>query len=276
MHPNISGRIPWETSVPSWNAEQYLKFGDERAQPCRDLIARIALASPNKIVDLGSGPGNSASMLAERWPDAEITGIDNSAEMIATATKAYPRGKWLRDEISHWASAGQSKFELVFANASLQWVPDHGKIFPQLFDRVAPGGAFAAQMPSNLDAPAMQLPREMAASEKWTRWFPKGFVDNWMVHEPAVYYDALVAVGARVELWDTRFVHIFADAAAIVEWYKGSGLRPFLEAIGDADDCAKFLNEYLAGLRGHYLPRPDGKVLFPFRRIFMIAYRADR
>lgn len=259
--------------MPTWNAEQYLKFGDERAQPCRDLIARIALRGPRTIVDLGSGPGNSAAMLAERWPDAEITGIDNSDEMIAAARKAYPAGKWQRGEISNWALQDSINPDLVLANASLQWLPDHGKLFPRILSRIAPGGAFAAQMPANLEAPAMQLPRQMAASQGWRRWFPKGFVDNWMVQEPAFYYEALSEVAGKLDIWETRYTHVFADAGAIVEWYKGSGLRPFLEAIGEAKDRAKFLEEYLAGLRHYYPPQRDGKVLFPFRRLFLVAYR---
>ncbi|HET9401911.1 MAG TPA: methyltransferase domain-containing protein [Candidatus Acidoferrales bacterium] len=262
--------------MPTWNAEQYLKFGDERAQPCRDLIARIALSDPRTIVDLGSGPGNSAAMIAERWPGAEITGIDNSEEMIQTAQKAYPARQWVREDISSWAAKTDGEWDLVFTNASLQWVPDHARVFPQLLARVSPGGAFAVQMPSNLDEPAMWIPREMAASERWRRWFPKGFVDNWSVHGLPFYYDALAPLAARLELWQTRYFHIFADAGAIVEWYKGSGLRPFLDAIQQPRDREKFVSEYLEGLREHYGPQRDGKVLFPFRRIFLIAYRPAR
>lgn len=265
-----------DSFVPTWNAEQYLKFGDERAQPCRDLIARIALSKPRSIVDLGSGPGNSASLLAGRWPAAEITGIDNSEEMIAVARKTHPAGKWLQGDITRWATEGGQSFDLVFANASLQWVPDHERVFPRLLARVAPSGAFAAQMPSNLDEPAMWIPREMAASERWRRWFPKGFVDNWWVHGLPFYYEALAPHAERLDLWQTRYFHIFADAGAIAEWYKGSGLRPFLEAISEPADREKFMAEYLDGLRQHYRPQPDGKVLFPFRRIFLIAYRPAR
>lgn len=262
--------------MPTWNAEQYLKFGDERAQPCRDLIARIASADARTIMDLGSGPGNSATMLAERWPSAEITGIDNSEEMIAAARKSHPSGKWQRDDIVRWAAESGQAFDLVFANASLQWIPDHARVFPQLFARVAHGGAFAAQMPSNLDEPAMWIPREMAASEEWRRWFPKGVVENWSVHGLPFYYDTLAPLASRLDLWQTRYFHIFADAAAIVEWYKGSGLRPFLEAILEPRARDIFLREYLEALREHYRPQSDGKVLFPFRRIFVIGYRGAR
>jgi trans-aconitate 2-methyltransferase len=262
--------------VPTWNAEQYLKFGDERAQPCRDLIARIAIESPARIIDLGCGPGNSAAMLAERWPEAKITGLDNSEEMIGVAAKACPTREWRRGEIAQWATESGERFDIVFSNAALQWVGEHRELFPKLVARVAPGGAFAAQMPSNEDERAVQLPRELAVAERWRKWFAGKRVHHWGAQERSFYYDALAPMAERIDLWETRYVHVFANADAIVEWYKGSGLRPYLEAIGDETARAEFLKEYIARVRRHYLPRASGKVLFPFRRLFVIAYRGAR
>ena len=262
--------------MPTWNAEQYLKFGDERAQPCRDLIARIAIERPARIIDLGCGPGNSAAMLAERWPEAAVVGLDNSEEMIAVAVKACPSREWRRGEIARWAVESEEQFDIVFSNAALQWVGEHGVLFPKLFERVAPGGAFAAQMPSNEDEFAVQLPRELASAERWRKWFEGKRVQHWGAQEPAFYYDAFTPAAERIDLWETRYLHVFANADAIVEWYKGSGLRPYLEAIGDATEREEFLKEYLAGVRRHYLPRASGKVLFPFRRLFVVAYRGAR
>src|SRR5262249_25622168 len=136
--------------MPTWNANQYLKFADERGLPCRDLAGRIAVADARRVIDLGCGPGNSTEVLARRWPDAKITGFDSSAAMIETARKAEPAGDWVTGDIVEWAKDSRGeRFDVVFANASLQWIPDHAANFPRLLGRVAPGGAFAAQMPGN-------------------------------------------------------------------------------------------------------------------------------
>jgi trans-aconitate 2-methyltransferase len=255
--------------MPTWDASQYLQFADERTRPCHDLIGRVALAEPGRIIDLGCGPGNSTAALMERWPAAEITGMDSSPEMIAAAGKAHPGGRWVTGDIAGWTA--DSPYDLVFSNAALQWVPDHAAVFPRLVRQVAAGGALAMQVPANFDAPAHRAMRELAASRTWQGRFPNK-VREWFVHEPAFYYDAVAPLVSRLDLWTTEYFHVMPSTQAIVEWYKGTGLRPFLDALSD-EDQREFLGEYHALLESVYPRRADGRVLFPFLRMFLIGYK---
>ena len=263
--------------MPSWNAGQYLRFADERTQPCRDLVARIVLPRVDRAIDLGCGPGNSTAILAARWPGADIAGLDSSAEMIDAASQAQPERTWMAAEIGQWVDGTHDgtheAFDLVFSNAALQWLPDHAALYPRLLSRAASGGALAVQMPGNFDAPAHRLMRELAAASSWRDKFPAGGVREWHVHDPEFYYDALAPHAARIDLWTTDYMHVMAGPEAIVEWYKGTGLRPFLDALPTAKDQERFLAEYLGLIGSAYPRRPNGCVLFPFRRIFLVAYR---
>jgi trans-aconitate 2-methyltransferase len=254
--------------MPDWNADRYLRFSDERTRPCRDLAARIAVPSPATVIDLGCGPGNSTAVLAERWPDAEITGLDNSEDMLAAACRDYPDVAWLRGEIAEWAATAGPMFDVVFSNAALQWIPDHAAVFPQLLSRAR---ALAVQIPTASDAPAQRLMRDLAASPSWRPRFRAPIVD-WRSEDAAFYYDVLAPHAAAVDIWETVYQHVLAGPEAIVDWYRGTGLRPFLNALSEPDRPA-FLAEYLEAIRPHYPRRADGKVLFPFRRLFAIAYR---
>ena len=253
--------------MPHWDSAQYLKFSGERTQPCRDLAARVELDSPSKVIDLGCGPGNSTEVIAARWPKAQITGLDSSPAMIASAREKHPEWRWNAAGITEWAWGGE-RYDLVFSNAALQWVADHGQVFPRLFERVADGGALAVQMPGNWDGPAHRLMREVAR-----RFGIAGRVREWFTHDLEFYYDALAPLAARVDLWATEYLHVMPDSEAIVEWYKGSGMRPFLEALPDDGERARFAGEYLEEIRGTFAARADGRVLFPFRRLFLVAYR---
>jgi trans-aconitate 2-methyltransferase len=260
--------------MPTWNSEQYLKFGDERTRPCRDLAARIAVPDAGRVIDLGCGPGNSTEVLAERWPDAEITGLDSSEAMLETARKSQPEREWIKGDIVEWAKQKDaSPYDVVFANASLQWITAQAVNFPRLLARVSPGGAFAAQMPGNHGAPIHQLMRDIAASPAWRKWFPTGTARGWFSSNLAHYYDMLASHAARLDIWETTYLHIMSSAEDIVEWYKGSGMRPYLEAIDSETERERFIAEYLEAIRPLYRPQLDGRVLFPFRRFFMIAYR---
>ena len=256
--------------MPTWNADQYLRFADQRTRPCRDLAAAVALENPRRIVDLGCGPGNSTAVLAARWPEARVEGVDSSAEMIAAARKAVPEGTWTVDDIATWEAAGP--VDLLFSNAALQWVPDHAGLYPRLFTRVAAGGAFAVQVPANLNAPAHEAMREVAGSAAWRSFFPQP-VREWHASAREVYYDLLAKAAARIDLWETEYLHVLPGTEAIVDWYKGTGLRPFLDALPDEAARARFLSDYGEALRPLYPVRPDGRVLFPFQRLFLIAYR---
>lgn len=259
--------------MPTWNPDQYLKFADERTRPCRDLVQRVSVNGVRTVIDLGCGPGNSTQILAERWPDARLTGLDNSADMISTACKSSSTSDWVVGDIAEWAAASNESFDVVFSNAALQWLPDHSRLLPRMLSRVAPGGALAIQMPANYDAPPHQLMREIAASREWRSNFPDGRVREWHVHDEAFYYDVLTHLSDRVDFWATEYMHVIPNVSGIVEWYKGTGMRPFLEALNSEDERRRFTEEYRDRLTEYYRPQSDGLVLFPFRRIFLIAYR---
>jgi trans-aconitate 2-methyltransferase len=259
--------------MPSWNADQYLKFANERTQPARDLLARIAIDKPRTAIDLGCGPGNSTALLAERWPNAAITGLDSSSAMIRAAEHDYPGRGWQVGDIADWAAGPENIFDVVFSNAALHWLPDHRKLYPALLRHVAPAGALAVQVPMNLDAPAHTAMRELAATPAWACLLPPGGVREWHVHHPSLYYDLLSPLAARLELWETEYLHVMENTAAIVEWYKGTGLRPFLDALPSDAERENFLADYADRLEDAYPAQPDGRVLFPFRRFFLVAYR---
>lgn len=254
-----------------WNPNQYLRFADERTQPCRDLVARIPLPEVKNIIDLGCGPGNSTQVLRQRWPEAAFTGLDSSTEMIERASREHPEVRWIIGDIARWAAADGGAFGLVFSNAALQWVEDHKTLYPRLLRRVAPGGALAVQIPGNIDALPHRLMRDVAASPAWARYFPPGTPREWHHHEAEFYYDVLAPHSARLDLWTTEYIHILPDAQAIVEWYRGTGLRPFLERLETEAERERFAADYLAALSPHFQPRAGGGVLFPFRRIFLVA-----
>lgn len=256
--------------MPTWNSDQYLKFAAERTQPATDLAARIALAAPARVIDLGCGPGNSTAVLARRWPAAAITGLDSSPAMIATAERDRPHFSWLIGDIAAWPATVSAPYDVVFSNAAYQWVPDHATLLPRLFQCVAPG-ALAFQVPANFDAPPHRLMRELAATPAWRSHFPAA-PREWHTHEPAFYYDTLAPLAAQIELWTTDYLHILPGVDGIIEWYRGTGLRPWLEALPDDATRSKFLADYRALLVPYFPPQADGRVLFPFHRLFVIAY----
>ena len=255
-------------SIPMWNPGQYLKFDTERTQPCRDLVSRIMLQDVQRAIDLGCGPGNSTQVLRERWPHADITGLDNSNEMLASAREAQPQGRWIHGDIAQWVDQPGEAFDLVFSNAAVHWVSDHAAVFPKLLARTR--AALAVQMPGNLNGPVHRILRETASTPQWRSLL--GDVKNWQAHEPEFYYDVLSPLASRVDIWATEYIHIMKSPEAIIEWYKGTGLRPYLDGLKSAADREKFLGEVLEKVRGAYPVRKNGQVLFPFRRVFVIAY----
>ncbi len=259
-------------TMATWSSGQYLKFANERTQPSIDLVARIAIEAPMRIIDLGCGPGNSTAVLARRWPRAALTGLDNSPAMLAAARQSHPTWTWREHSIAEWAQENTEVFDVVFSNAALHWVPDHATLLPRLFAAVAPGGALAFQMPHSLRDPHQRLMRELAASAVWRSRFTQPPV-TWQVEPAAIYYDLLAPLATRIELWFTDYVFVFEGPEQIVEWHRGAALPPFLEALPDEATRAEFLRDYLAAITPHYPRRPDGKVLQPFRRFFAIAYR---
>lgn len=251
--------------MPSWSPEQYLKFEDQRTRPARDLAQAVAVVNPRRVIDLGCGPGNSTAVCAERWPRAAIVGIDSSAAMIGKARAAAPEREWIVGDIAAWAREAQGeRFDVIFANASLQWVDNHAELFPRLMARLAPGGALAVQMPSYEMTPNRVM-REVAAELGVS-------AKEWRSHSLDFYYEVLRPNAARLDLWATEYVQIMPSVEAIVEWYKGTGLRPYLDAIGDEGERKRFLAEFGERLRSLYPESPAGGVLFGFRRVFVMGY----
>ena len=254
----------------AWDAGQYLRFADERTLPARDLVARIDLAPPRRIVDLGCGPGNSTAVLRERWPDAAITGLDTSAELLEAARHEHPGIDFVIGDIARWAPA--EPCDLVFSNAALQWVGDHERLLPRLMQAVAPGGALAVQMPRNHDFATHALMRRVAAEGPW-RDRLAGARDPSPVRPPEFYYDCLAPLSASFAIWETNYIQVMDGVAAIIDWLRGTGLRPFLSRLDTAEQHA-FLDRYAALLAEAFPTRADGKVLLPYPRLFFIATKA--
>lgn len=251
-----------------WNAEHYLQFEDERTRPAADLIARIDLSQPASIVDLGCGPGNSTQLLRQRWPHAHVLGLDSSAEMAASARSTYPDGDWFEADIETWSPDGT--FDLVFSNAALQWLPNHAKLVRRLFGFVSTGGALAFQIPSDVYSPVRTFIHEIADDFGWRDRMvvPLGALT---MESPAAYYDALAASARVLDVWETEYNHVMEGPRAIVEWISSTGLRPFL-AVLNPDEQAEFVSRLQVKVESGYEIRADGRVLFPFRRLFVIAY----
>ena len=256
--------------MPSWDADLYLRFGSERTRPALDLLAHIDLENPRRIVDVGCGPGNSTALLHERWPDADITGLDSSAEMLAKAAKTHPQWKWIRADAATWTPPGP--FDLIFSNAALHWVPNHAEVLPRYLRQVSQPGALALQMPVHFQSPLHQHILEIARDPIWEQRTRQA-AQAIKVERPSFYYDLLQPLTARLDLWETEYLHILDDPQAILDWIRGTGLRPFLEALESDEQRSQFEERLLAGVSQAYPRQKDGRVLFPFRRLFLVAYR---
>jgi trans-aconitate 2-methyltransferase len=254
--------------MTDWSAAQYVKFEDERTRPARDLLARVPLASVAAAVDLGCGPGNSTELIAERYPDATITGLDTSADMLAAARRRLPRATFVEGDVARWTPA--APVDLIFANAVLQWVPAHLEVVARLMACLTPGGVFALQVPDNQMEPSHAAMRATAAEGPWAAKFAPPIARD-VIPPVERYYDRLSPFGA-VDIWRTTYHHPMRDPAAIVEWVKGTGLRPFLDRLDDTERPA-FLAAYEARLAEAYPLRADGKLLFRFPRLFVVARR---
>lgn len=255
--------------MPAWDDAQYLKFADERTRAARELLARIPVTEPARVVDLGCGPGNSTELLAARWPAAHVTGVDNSAAMLDRARRDLPQIEWVEDDVASWQAGGP--VEVLFANAVLQWLPDHATLFPQLFAKVAEGGALAVQVPRNFSEPSHRLMRELPGPWRERLDAATTLRTASPVDTPAFYYDLLAPHARRVDIWQTTYEQVMPDAKAIVEWVKGTGLRPYLEALGDDEERAQFTAAYTEAIDAAYPKRADGKRLFTFPRLFIVA-----
>ncbi len=261
----------------AWSARQYQQFEDERTRPARDLLAALPVLDARLAIDIGCGPGNSTELLAARFPRATVSGIDTSADMIEAARKRLPALRFEIADIAQWAhvdaAPAQDSFDVILANAVLQWVPRHAELFPALIAKLARGGALAVQMPDNLSEPAHRLMRELAAAAPWSDKLAAAAAARALVEGADWYYRLLRSSCAKVDVWRTTYYHPLAGGEhAVVDWFKGSGLRPFLEPLDEVERAA-YLVRYAAAVKSAYPPLPDGTVLLPFPRLFIVALR---
>ena len=255
----------------SWSAKQYAKFEDERNRPIRDLLVSIPDLEVRTAADIGCGPGNSTELLLERFPGASVLGMDSSADMIEASRKRLPEVRFELADIDGWAEPGA--FDLILANAALQWVPGHETLLPALIGKLAPGGALAVQVPDNLDEPAHRIMRELAAEAPWASTLADASKARAARHDAEWYYRLLRPLAAKVDVWRTTYHHPLADGAhGVVEWLKGTGLRPFLDPLMP-DEREQYLARYEAAVAEAYPALPDGAVLLPFPRLFFVAIR---
>lgn len=251
-------------AVSEWNARQYLKFEDERTRPARDLLAQVPLVDVGRAIDLGCGPGNSTELLVQRYPNAVVSGVDSSKDMLGQARKRLPRCEFVEGDLTNWVP--NEPVDLVFANAAYQWVPEHLKAMYKVVETLAPGSVLAVQMPDNTREPSHLVMEDVAKRF--------GIAEGRRTDLPAVgaYYDVLKPLCRCVEIWHTIYNHSLADTRAIAEWFRGSALRPFVAAL-DTEGAEKFVSAYIDELRPHYPARADGHVLLRFPRLFVVATR---
>jgi trans-aconitate 2-methyltransferase len=253
-----------------WDARQYLRFEDERTRPPRDLLAQVPLRAPRRVYDLGCGPGNSTELLIACYPQAEVIGLDSSPDMLRQARERLPGCGFEAADLAAWSPPPRT--DLLFANAVMQWVPDHPAVLCRLLAALPEGGCLAVQMPDNTNEPALALMREVADAGPWARAVAAAAAARDDLPMPADYYDLLRPHCAHLDIWHAVYNHVMAGPQGIVEWFRGSALRPFLAPLSQ-DMGKRFVAEYSARIARAYPARYDGKVLLRFPRLFIVALR---
>jgi trans-aconitate 2-methyltransferase len=249
-----------------WDPHRYLQYADERSRPFLDLLSRVGATEPARVVDLGCGPGTLTALLAQRWPDADVLGLDSSPEMVAAAQEV-PGVRFEVGDLRAWQP--EEPVDVLVSNATLQWVPGHLELLPRLVGAVAPGGWFALQVPGNLEAPSHELRRELAAEPRFAPWVAGVAVPD--AADPEVYLGLLTDLGCEVDAWETTYLHVLHGEDPVFDWVRGTGARPTLQALPDGLR-EEFEAEFRQRLRAAYPAGPHGTVL-PFRRVFAVAHR---
>ncbi|QCR36638.1 trans-aconitate 2-methyltransferase [Nissabacter sp. SGAir0207] len=254
--------------MQEWNPELYRQFEAERTRPAQELLARVARQPAQHITDLGCGPANSTELLKQRYPHAAITGIDNSGTMLESARTRLPGCQFEQADIATWQPAQAQ--DLLYANASLQWLDDHARLLPRLMGLLAPGGSLAIQMPDNREEPTHRLMREVAARDAWREKIGPEAAGRVKILSAGEYYDLLAPEAESVDIWRTTYFHSLPSPASVVEWVRATGLRPFLAPLNKVDQ-ETFLQHYQSEIDLAYPTRRDGRVLLAFPRLFIVA-----
>ena len=250
-----------------WDPAQYLKFAGHRLRPALDLLNRIDLAAPAHVYDLGAGAGNVTRLLRARWSEARITGVDDSAEMLAKAAAESPDITWQQADLGTWRPSHPA--DLIYSNAALHWLPEHPQLLSNLIGCLAPNGVLAVQMPRNFGAPSHTSITDTALSGPW-RAVLEPLLNPSPVSPPEFYYDLLAPLAKSLDIWETEYLQVLDGPNPVKEWTKGTWLLPLLAAL-DEPERSGFEAAYGERVAAAYPPRGDGKTLFPFRRMFLIA-----
>jgi len=251
-----------------WNPDLYLKFNKERIQPSVDLADRINNLQPQKIIDIGCGPGNSTQILFNKWPEAEIIGADNSPAMIKKATEDYPDQKWILFDAGK--DTLNDKFDLVFSNATIQWIHDHDKLLHRFSDLLQDSGILAVQLPLFFDMPLGKTISEIGRQGKW-KAAATGVDSLFTIHTDSYYYDHLTRYFSEIDIWTTDYIHVMESQSSILEMIRATGLKPYLERIAEDSEKKQFEALVLDKIKKKYPLQTNGKVLFPFKRLFFTA-----
>ena len=251
-----------------WNPDLYLKFDKERIQPTIDLVSRIDFDSPSKIIDIGCGPGNSTQILAQRWPKSQISGVDNSQAMIDKASYDFPNQDWKlldagTDEI-------KDKYDIVFSNATIQWIPNHNDLLEKFKNILTDKGIMAIQLPLFFEMPLGQSIARISKENRWSA-ITENVNDLFTIHDYSEYYDILSKLFKTIEIWESNYVHIMDSQYSILEMIRSTGLRPYLNKLDNDVDKLDFEEKVLTDIKNYYPLQKNGKVLFPFKRLFFIA-----
>jgi trans-aconitate 2-methyltransferase len=256
--------------MTDWSPTQYLQFADERTRPAQDLLVQVPLSHPKLVYDLGCGPGNSTDVLVRAFPDAEVVGIDNSPNMIAKAKAAVPSAQFLLSDLEAWQLDASA--DLLFSNATFQWLPQHLHLFQNYLKDMKQGAVLAVQMPDNLNEPSHVLMRDVAKAGPWAEKLKAADVTRAVLLSPQNYYSALKPFAQKLEIWHTIYNHPLSGVDAIIAWLKSTGLKLYLDPL-TADEQTSFLTEYRRRVAAVYLPDNEGTLLLRFPRLFIVAVK---
>jgi len=251
-----------------WNPDLYLKYDRERIQPSIDLVSRIECDNALKIIDIGCGPGNSTQILVQRWPDSQITGIDNSPAMIEKARKDYPNQNWVL--LDAGAEEIPGTYDIIFSNATIQWIPNHTELFRKFFQSLNENGIIAIQIPLFWDMPLGKSIKKIASESRWNS-ATRGVTELFTIHNYSYYFDLLSKLSDSINIWETYYMHIMDSHLSILEMIKSTGLKPYLDRLETDSNKKDFEAQVLLEITKEYPKQKNGKVIFPFKRLFFIS-----